>query len=146
MINRFRYVIFALIWISISGCGTDTGNPMSQDSLGQIIQNLSSVKIMNKACEKLSFCHQGYSFQECEETFLKLENVHPKLGLPVEQYAQYENVIQAEQVGSIIPIGEASQRCMDEVEALGCGDSRVVNGVRDPSELICPSCMGVFEN
>ena len=140
----FEISILFVTCVSFFGCGTDTGNPLTKKLTSEEIQSLASGAIMIEVCTKIASCHLSAEVSNCVDRFSLLQDAHPNLGLPLEQFKFYWEVIQAEKEKSLSPNDDAAHSCLNAISSLSCQDSRVVNGVRDPKGLLISPCNQVF--
>ncbi len=135
--------------------GTGTGNPNeptpTHGSTGEFAK-LTSFKILNSVCTKLSACHGGLTYNVCESTLMTRPDLADAVGVPVGAYPTHFFLIQEEWRQAVVPRTEAPT-CLLELEALACADAGVV-GAYDPTGsdpyaavagILTPSCATALE-
>ncbi len=121
MRSTLAFLCLALLpaWGCGGGSATDTGNP----NPGQIYQ---SETLLGVICAKLNDCYGTLSIAQCEAGVLPTSQIDTELGL-APAFGTYQQIIDAEKAGTIVPGSTAAVQCGAEIAGLACSDAAVVS-------------------
>ena len=121
MIKSF---VIMLLWISLVGCGTDSGNPgiisdttsepIAQDYVGEVI------------CEKLAQC-DSVNTSTCRSSLLSAAGITAHLGLDPLAYTTLGDALRAGTNGQLRVDSAELNSCQNAIAALACSSSLVTS-------------------
>lgn len=149
--------LFGVLLVLCSCGGTETGNPLYNDSNAEpptSIISLASEKILSSICAKLIACHATLLETQCKQGILASTSIDTELGLPINS-GTFQSIVAAERSNLIQPQESFVSACQSELEAVSCA-SPAAQAAYDPgapgdfsrvSELVSGgtvSCIDVF--
>src|SRR5688500_14289791 len=100
--------------------GTEVGNPVTGN------------EILSAVCGVINRCKSDVSLSQCRTGVLSMKNFDYQLSLPSGAYANFAEVISAEESGAISPNPAASVACSTAIAARECSDP-LVQSAYDPT-------------
>lgn len=123
--------LFFCLWMSfiICGCGaggTETGNPTDEDQPESADAGTVAQQILDQLCFKLTECFENLTIADCQTGILQSSQIDTELGLEQGSFDSYQEIINAEQVGDILPDNNDVTTCLIDIAALECDAANVV--------------------
>lgn len=144
--------------LMITGCGTDTGNPISRDPrnyAGQTPEDPTfSGGLKRLICQKIMECFPESKNLICGQHIDRFAHLTDRLGLNPADFASYKEIYQAESDGRISPRSRSSGACYYNISVLTCDNkylqqSYLVDHPESPyfnvDQLLSPACLDAFE-
>lgn len=122
-----------IIFLLFNGCGTEVGNPIKEATVpgsGEVQDplTLTSSALRGKVCDKLVECFPSqFNADNCANIINNVDGFDDAFNLNNSSYNDYEDIEEAEKNELIEVSSTEGTQCQDDIEALSCTDSEVIN-------------------
>lgn len=131
------YILSSLVFtLSLSSCGTDTGNPGLKAGVDHQAPMTSDDPIGYVLCSKISSCFK-IDRSICDQRIYSATGITESLNLDVTRYPDLSSAISGLQLGTLITNSDSLRICQDAVTAMAC-DHSLLNqsySIREPQNF-----------
>ena len=122
---------YLILFLLLCSCGTETGNPISEDDSGQALPGdgitYFTLTTADNICDKLIECYGEITdVSACIEKLKTIDGFDTALDLE-DDYSNF-NDIYLDEKNSVFTINsDYNQQCQSDINGLTCSDSEVIN-------------------